>query len=192
MSEHLEKLLAWLHTREGRKIFRYTMSSVITTGVSLFVLGMVFGVLRLWTEVPSTIFANVVAAVPSYFLNRKWAWGKGGRSHLLKEVLPFWVMSAASISFSMVGATVARYLGHRWTLGHLEQTGLVLLANVLSFAIFWVLKLMVFNRTFRVPSVLEEMDEHLQSEEAAALEAEELAVGADAPTAYPADAASLS
>jgi len=168
MSERLLKLWAWLHTREGQKIFRYTMTSVITTGVSLFVLGMVFGVFRLWTEVPSTVFANVVAAFPSYYLNRKWAWGKGGRSHLLKEVLPFWTMSAASISFSILGAALARYLGHRWDLSHPEQTGLVLLANVLSFAIFWVLKLMVFNRTFRVPSVMEEMGEHLRVEEAVA------------------------
>lgn len=191
MSEHVDKLWAWLHTREGRKIFRYTMSSVITTGVSLFVLGLVFGVLRLWTEVPSTIFANVVAAVPSYYLARKWAWGKGGRSHLLKEVLPFCVMSAASISFSIIGAATARYLGNHWHLHHLEETALVMFANVLSFAIFWVLKLLVFNRTFRVPSVLEEMEEHLQAEEAVA-HAEEVVVGADAATAvYRADRASL-
>ncbi|MGH8989747.1 MAG: GtrA family protein [Acidimicrobiales bacterium] len=170
MSELLGRLWAWLHTREGRKIFRYTLSSVITTAVSLFVLGLVFGVLRLWSEVPSTIFANVVAAVPSYYLARAWAWGKGGRSHFLKEVLPFCVMSAASISFSMVGATTAHYLSQpqQWDLGHFEQTLLVMLANVLSFGIFWVLKLLVFNRTFRVPSLMEEMDEHLQAEEAVA------------------------
>lgn len=191
MTEHLLKLRAWLHTREGQKIFRYTMTSVITTGVSLFVLAMVFGVLKLWSEVPSTIFANVVAAVPSYYLNRMWAWGKGGRSRLVKEVLPFWVMSAASISFSMVGAALARYFGHRWGLDHLEQTGLVLLANVLSFGIFWVLKLMVFNRTFRVPSLMEEMDEHLEAEEAIA-HAEGVVVDMDeAAAVHGADAASL-
>ena len=166
MSELLLSIWAWLHTREGRKIFRYTMTSVISTGVSLFVLGVVFGVLRLWTEVPSTIFANVVAAFPSYWLNRRWAWGKAGRSHLLKEVLPFWVMSAASIAFSMVGASLARYLGHRLQLDHLQQTALVLFANVMSFGIFWVLKLMVFNRTFKVPTLAEEIDEHLQTEHA--------------------------
>lgn len=156
----------WLHTREGKKIFRYTMTSVITTGVSLVVLGLVFGVFRLWTEVPSTVFANVVAAFPSYWLNRKWAWGKGGRSHVLKEVLPFWVMSAASIAFSTVGASVARYLGHHWHVDHFDQTLLVLTANVISFGIFWVLKLMVFNRTFKVPTLMEEMDEHLRAEDA--------------------------
>ncbi len=178
MSEHLERLWAWLHTREGRKIFRYTMSSVITTGVSLLVLGLVFGVFKLWSEVPSTIFANGVAVVPSYYLARAWAWGKGGRSHLFKEVLPFGVMSAASISFSMIGAATARYLGERWHLvghHHIELTGLVMFANVLSFAIFWVLKLLVFNRTFRVPSLMEEMDEHLQAEETVANAAEVVA-----------------
>jgi putative flippase GtrA len=165
MTEALDAVWAWLHTHEGRKIFRYTMTSVISTGVSLVVLGFTFGVLRLWTEVPSTIFANVVAAFPSYWLNRKWAWGKHGRSHVVKEVLPFWVMAFASIAFSMIGASLARDFGRDWHLHHFEQTILVLVANVLSFGIFWVLKLMVFNRTFRVPTLLDEMDEHLQVEE---------------------------
>lgn len=165
MSELVTVVWDWLHTREGRKIFRYTMTSVITTGVSLFVLGLVFGVLRLWSEVPSTLFANVVAAFPSYWLNRRWAWGKSGRSHVLREVLPFWVMALTSIAFSMVGASLARYLGTHFQLHHFEETVLVLAANVLSFGIFWVLKLMVFNRTFKVPALLDEMDEHLRSEE---------------------------
>src|SRR5579862_1031933 len=148
MSELAVRLWAWLHTREGKKIFRYTMTSVISTGVSLLVLAIVFGALRLWSEVPSTVFANVVAAFPSYWLNRKWAWGKRGRSHLVKEVLPFWSLALASIAFSMVGASVARFLGTTWHLHHLEQTVLVLFANVMSFAIFWVIKLVVFNNTF--------------------------------------------
>lgn len=168
MSELISRLWAWLHTREGQKIFRYTMSSVITTIFSLVVLGLVFGVFRVWSEVPSTVFANVCAAVPSYFLNRQWAWGKQGRSHVLKEVLPFWILSAASITFSILGASVARYVGHRLGLHHFEQTLLVLVANVVSFGIFWVIKLLTFNRTFRVPTLLEEIDEHLEAEQAAA------------------------
>ena len=68
-----EAVYDWLHTHEGRKIFRYTMVSVISTAVSLFVIAIVYGVLHIWTEVPSTIFGNVVATFPSYWLNRKWA-----------------------------------------------------------------------------------------------------------------------
>jgi len=164
MADLLSNLWAWLHTRQGRKIFRYTMTSVITTIFSLLVLGLVFGVLRLWTEVPSTIFANVCAAVPSYWLNRQWAWGKRGRSHVVKEVLPFWTLSAASIAFSILGAATARYVGGKIGTTHFEETLLLLAANVISFGIFWVLKLLTFNRTFRVPTLLEEIDEHLDAE----------------------------
>ena len=165
MTERLQRLWAWLHTHEGKKIFRYLMVSVISTGVSFFVLFIVYGVLQLWTEVPSTIFANVVAAFPSYWLNRNWAWGKSGRSHLTKEILPFWLMGAAGIAFSIIGATIARNIGQEHHLDHLDQTALVLLANVVSFGVFWVLKLMLFNRVFRVPTLIQEIDEHIDAEE---------------------------
>jgi putative flippase GtrA len=165
MSDLVRRLWAWLHTHEGRKLFRYTMVSVITTGVSLVSLLLLFGVARVWSEVPDTVVANVIAAFPSYWLNRKWAWGKSGRSHLWKEVVPFWSVAAASIAFSTIGAALARYLGHHWHLHHIGQTALVLLANIISFAIFWVLKLLVFNRSFKAPTLLDELDEHLTEEE---------------------------
>jgi putative flippase GtrA len=164
MSELIERLWAWLHTHEGRKIFRYTMVSVISTAVSFVVLALVYGVLRLWSEVPSTVFANSVATFPSYWLNRQWAWGKSGRSHFVKEVIPFWTMSAIGIAFSIVGAAVARHIGIKYQLDHLSLTIVVLVANVLSFGIFWVIKLLLFNRIFHV-SELEEVEEHLEIEE---------------------------
>jgi hypothetical protein len=47
---------------------------------------------------------------------------------------------------------------------HLFNTGLVAGANLVSFAIFWVLKLIVFNRIFRVHAI-EEIEEHLAAQE---------------------------
>jgi putative flippase GtrA len=163
MTDQLERVWVWLHTAEGTKIFRYSMVSVISTAVSFVVLALVYG-FRVWTEVPSTIFANSVATFPSYWLNRRWAWGKGGRSRLTREVLPFWAMSAAGIAFSIIGASLARNVGQAHHLGHIEETALVLLANILSFAIFWTLKLMLFNRLFRVPGLLEEIEEHVSGD----------------------------
>jgi putative flippase GtrA len=162
MPEFLERFMLWLNTKEGKKLFRYSMVSVISTGVSFTVLFLVYGVGRVWSEVPSTIFANVVATFPSYWLNRSWAWGKSGRSHLMKEVVPFWAMAALGIAFSVVGATAARHLGTDHS--HLVKTALVLAANLVSFGVFWVAKLMLFNRLFHVPSLLEEIDEHVEHE----------------------------
>ena len=166
MLSRVRRFYDWLHTHEGRKIFRYSMVSVISTAVSAVVIVLVYGVFKVWTEVPSTIFANAVATFPSYWLNRQWAWGKKGRSHLVKEVLPFWVMAALGIAFSIVGAALAHRIGVHYNLQrhhHFELTLLVLVANVLSFAVFWVVKLLVFNRLFKVE--LEEFDEHLTAEE---------------------------
>jgi putative flippase GtrA len=158
-----QALYDWLHTHEGRKIFRYTMVSVISSAVSLFVIFIVYGVLRLWSEVPSTVFGNVVATFPSYWLNRKWAWGKHGRSHFLKEMVPFWTLAAIGIAFAIVGASLAKHIGRALNLDHGEQTMLVLFANVVSFGIFWIAKLLLFNRLFRIE--LDEFDEHLAQEE---------------------------
>jgi len=89
--------------------------------------------------------------------------GQERRSHFVKEVLPFWVMAALGIAFSIIGAALAHRIGVHFKLHHLELTVVVLVANVLSFAVFWVVKLLVFNRLFKVE--LEEFDEHLTAEE---------------------------
>jgi putative flippase GtrA len=149
-------------TPEAKQLMRYTMVSVISTGVSFAVLGLVFGVFHIWGEVGSTLFANIVASVPSYFLTRRWVWGKSGRSHLVKEIIPFWAMSALGVAFSIVGASVAKHLGQHFGLSHFEQTLLVEAANVTSFAVFWVAKYLVFNRIFKVHP-LEELDELVEA-----------------------------
>ena len=149
-------------TPEAQHLFKYTMVSVVSTAVSFGVLGLVFGVFKLWGEVASTVFANAVATVPSYYLNRKWVWGKGGRSHLTKEIIPFWSLSAVGIFVSIFGAAAAKHFGQVHHLSHFDQTVIVLLANLVSFGIFWVLKFLIFNRIFHVHP-LEELDELVEA-----------------------------
>jgi putative flippase GtrA len=149
-------------TPEAMQLFRYTAVSGISTLVSFGVLAIVFGALHLFGEVGSTVFANATATVPSYYLNRKWVWKKGGRSHVMKEIVPFWTMSAIGIVVSIGGAAVARHLGIEHHFSHFQQTLLVLAANVFSFGLFWVLKYMLFNRLFHVHP-LEELDELVEA-----------------------------
>jgi putative flippase GtrA len=138
------------------------MVSVVSTIVSFGVLALVFGVFHLFGEIGSTVFANVVATVPSYFLNRQWVWGKGGRSHVMKEIVPFWVMSALGIAVSIGGAAVARHIGIEHHLSHFQQTLVVLVANLISFGLFWVAKYMLYNRLFHIHPV-EELDELVEA-----------------------------
>lgn len=140
-----------LSTPTGRKLLRYTAVSVSATVVSFTTLSMVFGVLRLWSEVPSVLFANAVAAVWSYNLNRRWAWGRSGRSHVLREVLPFAVMSFSGMALSTGAAAGAHHLAVAHQLGHLTRTALVLGANLAAWGSLWVVKFLVFNRLFSRP-----------------------------------------
>ena len=158
------ELLAWSKTHEGKKLIRFTSVSVISTVVSFITIGVVYGLKLVHGQVWATMIGNAVASVPSYYLNRKWAWGKSGRSHVRKEVLPFWGMSLLGTSFSLIGAVLVRNYTQSHHTGHLWTTVMLQAANILSFGIFWILKLVVFNKIFHIGE-LEEFDEHLTEEE---------------------------
>jgi putative flippase GtrA len=148
MRDSIRRLWRFCQTPDGLKIVRYTMVSVISALTSLIILTFVYGVLRLWSEVFSTLFANVMAGIPSYILNRRWVWGKSGRSHLWREILPFWVMSLTGIGFALYTATLAHNYADSHHLHHLARTALVVGANVAAFGILWVLKFLILNRLF--------------------------------------------
>ena len=152
MSSLVVRLWRSYNTPAGKKMFRYTMVSVISTGVSTLVLLIVYGVLRVWSEVPSALFGNILATVPSYYLNRRWAWGKTGPSHVWREVVPFWTLSIAGILLSVATESEARHVGiAHFDHDHAIRTVLVLGANLLAFGVLWIVKFLVFNRLFHVP-----------------------------------------
>ena len=148
MKSRLERLWRLAQSPQGLKVLKYTMVSVISALTSLVILTIVFGVLRLWGEVASTLFANVMAGIPSYYLNRRWVWGKGGRSHIWRELVPFWVMSISGILFALYAASLAHNFANTHHLQHLARTILVVGANITAFGILWFLKFLILNRLF--------------------------------------------
>jgi putative flippase GtrA len=164
MQKRISDFRAWSTTHQGKKLIRYTFSSVITTGVSLSAILIVYGFHIINGVIGATLFGNVVAIVPSYYLNRAWAWGKRGKSHFRHEVVPYWSMAFLGIAFSLLGAAWVKHLVHTHQWGHLVDTGLVAGVNLLCFAVFWILKMLVFNRIFHTDK-LHDIDEHLVAEE---------------------------
>jgi putative flippase GtrA len=161
----LRSLWSWSKTHQGKKLIRFTMVSGSSTIVSFASISFFYGLRIIPSVIWATLVGNLVASVPAYQLNRRWTWGKRGKSHFRKEIVPFWTLTFLGIGVSQLGALWARHevRTHHWS--HVINTGLVAFTNLASFAIFWVLKLMVFNRIFRV-DVIEEIEEHLDAEEA--------------------------
>jgi len=133
---------------QGMKLIRYTTVSAISALTSIVILTIVYGVLGLWSAVVSTLFSNIMAGIPSYILNRRWVWGKSGRSHLWREVIPFWVMSLTGIGFALYTASAAHQFAEAHHLHSLARTALVVGANVFAFGVVWLLKFLILNRLF--------------------------------------------
>lgn len=129
-----------------KKIFRYSLVSVISIVVSQISFITAFGILHMWGARGSSIFATAMGAIPSYYLNRTWAWGKSGRSHLTREVLPFWTLSFIGLAFSTWTADFAA--SHASIVGpsHALQVGFVSLSYLGGFGILWIFKFIIFNK----------------------------------------------
>jgi putative flippase GtrA len=162
----LRSLRTWSRTHEGRKIIRYTMVSASSTIVSFVAIAGLYGLRIIPSVIWATLVGNLIASVPAYQLNRRWTWGKRGKSQIRREIVPFWTLTFFGIGVSQLGALWARHEVHAHHWSHLLNTGLVAFTNLASFAIFWVLKLIVFNRIFRVDTI-EEIDAELTAEESA-------------------------
>jgi putative flippase GtrA len=136
-------LKAHARTPTGKKLIKYTMVSLISVVISQALLLLAFGVLR-WNAVPSNVFAVAVSALPSYYLNRAWAWGKRGRSHFLKEVVPFWAMAFLGLAVSTVFVRVAE--GRSDHLDHAVQTLVISAASIGAFGVLWIAKFVILNK----------------------------------------------
>ena len=137
------KLLAMTRTPEGVKMVRYTVISAICVVISVVVLGITKGLLG-WPAFWANVFACEVATVPSYELNRKWEWVKYGKSHLWREVVPFWTLAFIGLAFSTWWAVMAESMAKH--LSHGAQTLVVELAVLASYGVLWIGKFMIFNK----------------------------------------------
>ena len=133
-----------LRSPMGQKLFRYSMASVVAVIVSNAFLLLFVGVLDMGEVLASTL-ATTIAAVPSYEMNRKWAWGKSGKSHMMKEVVPFWALALLGWAVSTVAVWwMGRYAKHHHY-SHGAKTLAVLIVYFGAFGVLWVAKFMIFN-----------------------------------------------
>ena len=152
MSSYPREFRHWLRSPVGQRAFRYTLGSGISFVISQVVFIASYGVLHLFDARSSSIFATMAGAVPSYFMNRYWAWQKQGRSHLSKDVFPYFVMAAVSLVFSTWSADFAS--SHKDIVGasHFVQLMFVDGAYIASFVILWFAKYTFMDRILFVKS----------------------------------------
>ena len=91
----------------------------------------------------------VVCAIPTYYANRAWVWGRGGRSSVRREVAPFWTLVAAGL----VSSSVAVALAEAWWHGTHPGAGalpavLTNLAGLSTMTLLWVVRFFWMESAF--------------------------------------------
>jgi len=132
-------------SEEARKAVRYCLASAVSVAVSQAVLFVTFGPLH-WPAHTANIVACAVATLPAYYLNRAWVWGKTGRSHVRREIMPFWVIAFLGLGLSTWAADFASANAHHLTTWNLGRTLVVMAATLGAFGLLWVGKFVAFNK----------------------------------------------
>ena len=118
------------------------MVAVVVSEICLILFNGVVG-MSAWV---SSSLATAIAAMPNYYMNRKWAWGKNGRSHVLKEVLPFWALAFAGWALSTYSVYLMEHYAKQHHFAHGLTTALVAIVYIAAFGILWVGKFIIFNK----------------------------------------------
>jgi putative flippase GtrA len=124
-----------LQSDAGRRFLRFVPVSLAALASSQITLALLVGVAHVTAGVAAFV-ASIVGAGVSYVLSR-WAWERKGRPDLLRETLPFWIVSIAAWSFlsfvSHEASIWSRHMGHHGIEHVAVINGAYFLANCFTF-----------------------------------------------------------
>ncbi|HET7432461.1 MAG TPA: GtrA family protein [Nocardioides sp.] len=139
--------------REGRsdlvrRVFRYGAGSVVATVCSQTTFLLVYGPLGASTTVASTL-AWLAGAIPNYWMNRSWTWGRRGRPSLTRELLPYAAIIFGTLGLAILATGVgAALLGHTGV-SRTTRTFLVWAIYFLVYVVMFAFRFLLFDRLFR-------------------------------------------
>jgi putative flippase GtrA len=157
---------ARIRTQVGKRFVRFVLVAIASLASSILMLNLLLGVFHL-TAGLSGVIGAITGAVVSYVLSR-WAWERKGRPHLLKETLPFYLVSLGA--WTVLGLT--SHYASVWALSNdkshwqrvLIVDGAYLIANAVTFvARFLIFHYLLFadRGSEPVPSALEVVESEM-------------------------------
>ncbi len=121
----------------GALALKYSMVSVIGVTITQSLLVLFVGILDR-DPTGSNVVAVMICALPVFFLNKHWVWSADGKVSFRREILPFWVFTAAGLALSTGLVALAQ--------GVSDSTLLVMAASVGGFGVLWVAKFLFLDR----------------------------------------------
>ena len=120
----------------GYRLLRYSAASCVVAPLTLLLLYLLHSVAG-WEAWHANLLSVSVGAVPAYLIDRYWVWSRSGRNRLWGEIVPFWVLAVVGAAASTLAVDAAS----RW-----DNSGLIVLVNVGTYAVLWLVKFFVLDR----------------------------------------------
>jgi len=142
-SHRKNALWAKLRGTAGRRFTRFVPAALAALAASELTLGVCDGVFHSTAGV-AAVTGWFAGAVVSYVLSR-WAWERKGKPNVMRETVPFWVISVLVVVLltlaTKLGYSLARSMGlHGWE--HVAFVGMVYLA---ANSITFVMRFLIFH-----------------------------------------------
>lgn len=130
-----------LRTKVGVRFTRFAGVAIAALATSEIVLSICNGVFHM-TATPAALISTFAGAVVSYVLSR-WAWERKGKPDVLRETVPFWVISAMVWVIltlaTKLGYHIASWLGLHGLKHVLLVDFVYLVANLVTFLLRFVI-----------------------------------------------------
>jgi putative flippase GtrA len=144
------------------KLWRYASVSVISTALTNALLFIFYDAANVGSAMECNVLATTIVTFPAYYLNRNWTWRKSGKSHLWREVVPFWAIAFVSLVISTVAVGITAHNADHITHSKLYRSLLINAANFVTYGLIWIVKFVLFNKYMFVHHVADP-DEPVES-----------------------------
>ncbi len=132
-----------LRGNTGKRFVRFVPVSLAAVAASQLTLAILVGITRL-SAGASAVIASMAGAGVSYLLSR-WAWERKGRPHVLKETLPFWLVSIGAWIVLGLASHYASVWALSIGLGHWQRVAVVNGAYFAANCVTFVTRFMIFH-----------------------------------------------
>jgi putative flippase GtrA len=132
-----------LQTSVGKRFSRFILVATGAVIASQVTLAVCLGPVG-WTAGRSALSAWLAGAAVSYVLSR-WAWERKGRPNLLKETLPFWIVSVGTAVVLTVTTKWANQQAIAMGMSHTERVMFAGAAYFLANCVTFVTRFLIFH-----------------------------------------------
>lgn len=129
------------------RVARYSAGSVVATVFSQVTFLVLYGPVGASTTVTSTL-AWLAGAIPNYWLNRAWTWGRRGRPSMTREFLPYAAIILGTLGLAILATGLGAAVLDRTSVSHTTQTLLVWGIYFFVYVVMFAFRFLLFDRLF--------------------------------------------